>query len=176
MNHKTGEKTTLMAYEKKYIDGLDPIMIIGDDRWIYHIGFSKNTLEAMALIEKDLGCRINLGMSKATQKGAEELEEYTQGKRKVFDLPLYIKGTDFQKRVWQALLSIPYGKTWSYKQLAQAAGSPKGYRAAGSANGANNFTIVIPCHRVIAHNGSLGGYGGGLENKKALLALEKRYA
>ena len=106
------------------------------------------------------------------QKASQQLAEYLHGERKVFDLPLDPDGTDFQKRVWNMLLTIPYGKTLSYAQMAEKLGNPKVIRAAASANGKNPISIVIPCHRVIGSDGSLVGYGGGLENKKFLLELE----
>ena len=101
-----------------------------------------------------------------------QLTEYFSGERKHFDLPLEIKGTEFQKRVWNELLKIPYGRTISYKELAVRLGDEKVIRAAASANGANPLPIVIPCHRVIGSNGSLIGYGRGLEIKEKLLVLE----
>ena len=101
-----------------------------------------------------------------------QLEEYFAGTRKEFDLPLAPKGTPFQMRVWEALRTIPYGTTWTYKQLAEAADSPKGYRAAGLANNRNPISIIVPCHRVIGSNGALVGFGGGLDAKKILLDLE----
>lgn len=102
-----------------------------------------------------------------------QITEYLKGERKVFDLPLRMKGTDFQKWVWTALLDIPYGETRSYKQIAVAIGNPKGMRAVGMANNRNPLLIVVPCHRVIGANGSLVGYGEGLEMKEFLLRLEK---
>lgn len=102
-----------------------------------------------------------------------QLLEYLDGKRTTFDLPLAPDGTDFQKKVWNMLLTIPYGKTLSYAQMAEKLGNPKVIRAAASANGKNPISIVIPCHRVIGSDGSLVGYGGGLENKRFLLNLEK---
>ena len=101
-----------------------------------------------------------------------QLKEYFSGERKHFDLPLEIEGTEFQKRVWDELLKIPYGKTISYKQLAVRLGDEKVIRAAASANGANPLAVVVPCHRVIGSDGSLIGYGGGLEIKEKLLVLE----
>jgi len=101
-----------------------------------------------------------------------QLKEYFSGERKNFDLPLEIEGTEFQKGVWNELLKIPYGKTISYKELAVRLGDEKVIRAAASANGANPLPIVIPCHRVIGSDGSLIGYGGGLEIKEKLLVLE----
>ncbi|QEY34806.1 methylated-DNA--[protein]-cysteine S-methyltransferase [Caproiciproducens galactitolivorans] len=102
-----------------------------------------------------------------------QLKEYFAGTRREFSLPLSPEGTEFQKRVWKCLLSIPYGETRSYKQIAEMAGCPRGYRAVGMANNRNPIPIFIPCHRVIGANGSLVGYGGGLDIKKKLLRLEQ---
>ena len=101
-----------------------------------------------------------------------QLNEYFSGERKHFDLPLEIKGTEFQKRVWNESSKIPYGRTINYKELAVRLGDEKVIRASASANGANPLPIVIPCHRVIGTDGSLIGYGGGLEIKEKLLILE----
>jgi methylated-DNA-[protein]-cysteine S-methyltransferase len=103
-----------------------------------------------------------------------QLDEYFAGKRLKFDLPLAPKGTDFQQTVWKHLQQIPYGTTISYGQLAKSVGNPKACRAVGSANGKNPVAIVIPCHRVIASGGGLGGYAYGLEVKKQLLVLENK--
>ena len=102
-----------------------------------------------------------------------QLLEYFEGKRTAFDLPLDLRGTPFQLEVWRALLAIPYGETRSYAEIARAVGRPAAVRAVGAANGANPIAIVVPCHRVIAADGSLGGYGGGLELKARLLAMER---
>ena len=102
----------------------------------------------------------------------EQLQSYFRGKRKKFELPMVLEGTDFQKRVWTALQKIPYGETISYKKLAETVGNPKAVRAVGAANGANPIPIIIPCHRVIGNDGSLTGFGGGLPLKKQLLELE----
>ena len=101
-----------------------------------------------------------------------QLKEYFSGDRKQFDLLLEIEGTEFQKKVWNELLKIPYGRAISYKELAARLGDEKVIRAAASANGANPLPVVIPCHRVIGSDGSLIGYGGGLEIKEKLLILE----
>jgi O-6-methylguanine DNA methyltransferase len=101
-----------------------------------------------------------------------QLDEYFAGKRREFHLPLSPQGTDFQQKVWKQLQTIPYGQTISYAQLAQAVDKPKACRAAGSANGKNPISIIIPCHRVIASDGSLGGYASGVQAKKQLLDLE----
>jgi methylated-DNA-[protein]-cysteine S-methyltransferase len=102
-----------------------------------------------------------------------QLQEYFDGLRREFTLPLDPRGTDFQLRVWRALQSIPYGKTSSYGELARALGMPHASRAVGAANGANPLPIVIPCHRVLGSTGKLVGYGGGLPMKKRLLELER---
>lgn len=102
-----------------------------------------------------------------------QLQQYLRGKRQNFDLPLDTSlGTPFQQKVWQALLGINHGETISYKTLAERVNSPKGYRAVANANGKNPLSIIIPCHRVIASDGKLGGYTGGLNKKECLLALE----
>jgi methylated-DNA-[protein]-cysteine S-methyltransferase len=101
-----------------------------------------------------------------------QLSEYFVGKRTCFDLPLDLNGTEFQKKVWQALREIPFGTTKSYLDLARAIGSPTASRAVGAANGKNPLSIVVPCHRVVGTDGTLTGFAGGLETKAALLALE----
>ncbi len=101
-----------------------------------------------------------------------QLTAYFSGKLRQFHLPLLAKGTVFQERVWAALLDIPYGTTMSYRQLAERTGSPRAFRAVGNANGKNPLPILIPCHRVIARGGGLGGYSCGLPRKQALLLLE----
>jgi methylated-DNA-[protein]-cysteine S-methyltransferase len=102
-----------------------------------------------------------------------QIHEYFTGRRQVFTVDLIFAGTDFQKKVWHALLSIPYGQVASYGQIAAAVGNPKACRAVGSANGKNPIGIIVPCHRVIGSNGTLTGYGGGLWRKEWLLAHEK---
>ena len=103
---------------------------------------------------------------------ARQLDEYFARKRTRFDLPLAPEGTAFQRQVWQALLEIPFGQTMSYGELARRIGQPAAVRAVGAANGHNPIAIVIPCHRVIGSTGRLVGFGGGLETKRFLLALE----
>ncbi|MEU8139145.1 methylated-DNA--[protein]-cysteine S-methyltransferase [Streptodolium elevatio] len=102
-----------------------------------------------------------------------QLEEYFGGERREFDLRLAPRGTDFQRRVWRELTTIPYGRTTSYGAMADALGSPTASRAVGAANGRNPISIIVPCHRVIASTGALTGYAGGLDKKQQLLALER---
>jgi O-6-methylguanine DNA methyltransferase len=118
------------------------------------------------------GAKLETGF--APNKAAiQQILEYLDGKRSEFELPLDLRGTDFHRRVWAALLEIPYGQTRSYGDITRAIGAPPGAaRAVGTANGSNPCAIVVPCHRVIASGGKLGGYGGGLPLKRRLLALE----
>ncbi|MEI6622514.1 MAG: methylated-DNA--[protein]-cysteine S-methyltransferase [Actinomycetes bacterium] len=110
--------------------------------------------------------------SDALAQARGQLEQYFAGERSAFDLELAVTGTDFQRRVWRALCDIPFGRTISYRQLAEAIGQPGAGRAVGSANSRNRIAVIIPCHRVIASSGSPGGYSGGLDRKQTLLQLE----
>ncbi|HEX5268685.1 MAG TPA: methylated-DNA--[protein]-cysteine S-methyltransferase [Acidimicrobiales bacterium] len=103
-----------------------------------------------------------------------QLDAYFSGRMKDFDVPLRMQGTEFQRRVWEGLTRIPYGETWSYAQLAGKVGNPKACRAVGLANGRNPVAVIVPCHRVIGANGTLTGYGGGLDRKRWLLDHETR--
>jgi methylated-DNA-[protein]-cysteine S-methyltransferase len=105
-------------------------------------------------------------------ESVRQLNQYFEGIRREFDLPLRMAGTAFQQRVWRELTEIPYGTTWSYGELAKRIGKPSASRAVGLANGRNPISILVPCHRVIGADGSLTGYGGGLERKRWLLAHE----
>jgi len=142
----------------------------------------ETVLGDVTLVEED-GALLAISL-KSIQEGTElettiikeahrQITEYLKGERKVFDLPIRLRGTDFQQQVWTALLDIPYGETRSYKQIAETIGNPKGMRAVGMANNRNPLLIVVPCHRVIGANGSMVGYGEGVEMKEFLLRLEK---
>ncbi len=109
----------------------------------------------------------------ALEPYVRELDEYFDGQRREFSLPLDLRGTDFQLKCWRSLLDIPYGETRTYREIAEAIGRPRAFRAVGMSNNRNPIAIVVPCHRVIASDGSLCGYGGGLETKSKLLQLEK---
>lgn len=146
---------------------------------VYHSPFGDMELD----YEEDALTALKMAKKKAVGEAPEglalavfqELDEYFQGKRKTFDIPLRTHGTPFQEKVWAALRAIPYGEVRSYKEVAEAIGHPKAYRAVGMANNANPIFIIVPCHRVIGSDGSLTGYGGGLPMKKALLSLEKKH-
>jgi AraC family transcriptional regulator of adaptative response/methylated-DNA-[protein]-cysteine methyltransferase len=135
----------------------------------------KDRLEKqLARVEKLFCCKAESGNNPHLERLETELDAYFSGKRQVFDVPLHIKGTDFQQQAWQALLHIPYGETRSYQQQAEAINNPKAVRAVASANHHNKIAIIIPCHRVIAKNGSMAGYGGEIWRKEFLIELERQ--
>ena len=109
------------------------------------------------------------------RKVLAQMERYLKGDLKRFDCPLDLRGTSFQKKVWSKLATIPYGQTRSYKEIAEAIGHPKAFRAVGNANGSNPIPLILPCHRVIESNGGLGGFGHGIKVKKELLDFEKSH-
>lgn len=111
--------------------------------------------------------------SEVLRQTRTQLDQYIMGERREFDLPLAMLGSPFQKQVWQALVTVPYGATVSYQDIGEKMGNPKAVRAIGTANGANAIAIIVPCHRIIGRDGSLVGYGGGLALKKKLLNLEQ---
>jgi methylated-DNA-[protein]-cysteine S-methyltransferase len=151
-----------------YCDGLMGTMLLAaDERGLRSINFaaSKRAERPLADWREDSAFFLET---------IRQLRAYFGGELREFDLPLAPEGTEFQLRVWKSLRDIPYGETMSYGQLATRLGNPKASRAVGLANGSNPIPIIIPCHRVIGSDGSLVGYGGGLENKKILLALESR--
>ena len=123
-------------------------------------------------IEKYLKATSKTETTSVLEETKRQLDEYFAGKRKAFDIQLCLVGTDFQHKVWNALRSIPYGSTRSYKDIAQCIGKPKAVRAVAGAIGANAISILIPCHRVIGSDHSLTGYAGGLEAKRRLLGME----
>lgn len=142
------------------------LFITIDEKWIRNISYDEpknwELLEG-TIIEKELFQALTI-----------QLDDYFEGKREHFDLPVLLKGIDFQQKVWQALSEIPYGVVVSYKDIAISAGSPKAVQAVGQANRANPIPIIIPCHRCVKSNGELGGYNGAdVDKKQYLLALEK---
>jgi len=133
------------------------------DQFITYVHFGEVRRPDRTIIETDL-----------LKRAGQQLKEYFEGTRLNFDLPLKMEGTEFQIKVWNALLQIPFGQTRSYKQIAEAVGNPLGSRAIGNANNKNKISIIVPCHRVIGANGKLVGYEGGLDIKEKLLNLEKK--
>ena len=142
-----------------YASPLGDLMILASEKGVTHLFFSKE--ERKEEIPTSL-----------TDQCITELEEYFSRGRKFFTVELDLQGSDFQKRVWAELLTIPFGKTISYEALAIRIGDIKAVRAVGLANGQNPIAIIVPCHRVIGKNGDLTGYGGGIENKEWLLYYE----
>lgn len=151
-----------MKNEYDYESPIGVLRITDDGQGITSIGFNFGNWEPLV-------CPIKSTLITQT---IMELEEYFQGVRKVFTVPLNPKGTDFQKKVWQALQDIPYGQTCSYKDVAKAVGNDKASRAIGMANNKNPIPIIVPCHRVIGSGGKLVGYAGGLDVKRMLLQIE----
>ncbi len=124
--------------------------------------------------EATLGERVSVEDDAVLRSAASQLTAYFEGQLTSFDLPIGLEGTGFQRTVWAGLQDIPYGETISYGELARRIGQPSASRAVGLANGRNPVSIVVPCHRVVGSDGSLTGYGGGLDRKRFLLALEQR--
>ena len=142
------------------------------DTYAGKIGIAEEAGAITDIVFKTIDCPVE--ETELIRETKRQLDEYFAGKRKDFDVPTRLNGTEFQKRVWLALRDIPYGKTASYKDIAAAVGCPKGYRAVGMANNRNPISIIYPCHRVVGSDGSLTGYGGGLDVKSKLLELERR--
>ena len=154
---------------------LGPLLAVADDEAIRALEFVKSAgaapqLEAM---QAALGRRLERGTPPLLESLRTQLAEYFAGTRRAFDVPLRFAGTPFQERVWNRLLAIPYGEVRSYLDLARDLGDPKAVRAVGGANGSNPISILVPCHRVIGADGSIVGYGGGLDRKAWLLAHER---
>jgi methylated-DNA-[protein]-cysteine S-methyltransferase len=139
---------------------------------------SRHGVSSVEFVDKSSGATVDKGPSSDDGAGAliakavAQLEEYFARTRTSFDLALELNGTPFQRAVWDCVRQVPYGRTISYRALADAAGRPAAIRAAGAANGANPLSILIPCHRIVGSNGSLTGYAGGLDRKRYLLDLE----
>lgn len=158
-----------MKFYYRYQSPVGVLRIVADENAITEIHLEKDGVNELKrkLSTDEVEEKTPLITETVTQ-----LEEYFAGTRKRFNLPLAPEGTDFQKRDWAALQDIPYGETRTYKDIAEAIGCPKGFRAVGLANNRNPIIIVIPCHRVIGADGKLVGYGGGLDAKEHLLKLE----
>lgn len=137
----------------------------------WHVGPEHNN-RVNGRLCRMLGAEFEAGGSPVIDEAKIQLDEYFAGALREFDVPLLFAGTDFQRRVWAALLTIPYGQTISYGEMARQIGMPTAVRAVANANGANAISIFVPCHRVIGSNGALTGYAGGLEAKEFLLKLE----
>ncbi|MGH8212275.1 MAG: methylated-DNA--[protein]-cysteine S-methyltransferase [Rhodanobacteraceae bacterium] len=158
-----------MAFFEHIDSPIGPLLLVADEHGLTYVGLPRRG-DAQEPPEE---ARHKPAKLRNAQK---QFEEYFAGTRHVFELPLHPHGTPFQLEVWGALLSIPYGETTSYAQIARRIRRPNAVRAVGAANGANPLSIIVPCHRVIGADGDLTGYGGGLPAKRWLLAHERRFA
>jgi methylated-DNA-[protein]-cysteine S-methyltransferase len=148
-----------MTFSTKFSSSVGPLTLEGDDVALTRVGFG----EAGA----------PQGDAKAVAVAAIQLEQYFAGERREFELDLELEGTPFERRVWDEVKAIPYGETATYAEIAERIGRPGACRAVGRANGRNPVAVIVPCHRVIGSDGSLTGYAGGMEMKRALLELEE---
>ena len=150
----------------KIASPIGPLYLVASPKGLRGVGWKKQS----AQLKKSLNRSFT--QEKILDDARIQLTEYFGGKRKRFDIPFDLEGTKFQKQVWDGLSKIPFGKTVAYKDIARGIKNPKAVRAVGSANGKNPVCVMIPCHRVIAADGSIGGYAGGIGVKQKLLKLE----
>jgi len=152
-----------------------PLLAGATESALVLLEFSERSIlqQQLASIRRRFNTAIRQGTNRWLDALQQQLGEYFSQGRRQFELPLEYPGTPFQERVWSKLLTIPYGQTWSYLEMARSLGDIRATRAVGTANGMNRIAIIIPCHRVINANGKLGGYGGGLWRKQLLLDLER---
>lgn len=164
-----GRETTV-GFEYKWMDSpVGKLRLVASEKGLVAVFFFAS--KRQSALEKDLTLNNTNSFLVATE---HELNEYFAGERQEFSVPLDMRGTDFQKSVWDELREIPFGETRSYGHIAQKLGKPAATRAVGAANGQNPIPIIVPCHRVIGSSGKLTGFGGGLHNKALLLELEKK--
>jgi methylated-DNA-[protein]-cysteine S-methyltransferase len=163
-----------MAYFDVIDSPLGPVFIGGSDEGIHRIDFLRDGRDEAHFIDRleaDAGEPAAHDEARA-REAAIQLREYFDGARESFDLPLALRGTEFQRAVWDALLGIPYGHTSTYGAVARRLGRPAASRAVGASVGRNPVAVVVPCHRVLGSSGALTGYAGGLDRKRGLLSLE----
>lgn len=167
-----------MLYSSTMTSAVGPLFLAASERGLVALEFDRRLPGQQTIRPNPRDLRIEHATLKFEESASRmrpylcELEEYFAGERRQFSFPLDLRGTDFQLACWHALIAIPYGETRTYADIARAVGRPQGFRAVGMANNRNPIAIVVPCHRVIASDGTLCGYGGGLDVKKKLLALE----
>ena len=156
---------------------LGPMIAIADDNKLYVLEFinRQNIEKELKKLQTDSKALITPGKTKPLIMIQQEVDSYFSGTLQRFTTPLHMIGTNFQKKAWELLCTIPYGQTRSYQEQAQAIGNPKAFRAVANANGKNQLALIVPCHRIINNNGKLGGYGAGLERKAWLLKHENRF-
>ncbi len=157
------------SVQYKISSPIGPLYLVASAKGLQGIYWSKQTVKLL----KSFGRARP--QEKILQDASVQLTEYFAGRRKSFDIPFDLQGTPFQRKVWQELSRIPFGQTLSYKDVAQRINHPKAMRAVGSANGKNPLCVIIPCHRVVAADGSIGGYAGGIAVKRRLLGWEGKH-
>lgn len=164
-----------ILFSKKIDSPLGPMLAVADEQALYFVEFEgcKGFDRLLDSVQKAAGTTIEPRSNALLDSFEIEVKNYFDKTKRSFETPLKLIGTPFQVEVWEALRKIPYGKTCSYSDLANAVGRPSAFRAVAQANGRNRFAVVIPCHRVVNADGSLGGYGGGISKKKWLLSHEK---
>ncbi len=167
-------RATTQVLVTRVLTPLGPLVAGATDEGICLLEFADRPMLETQIkrLRRYMDCAVTPGENEHIGRIQQELDEYFDGKRTEFSVPLVVPGTDFQRRVWQALQDIPYGETRAYEDIARAIDNPKAVRAVGRANGDNRIPIVIPCHRVVRADGTLGGYGGELWRKRFLLELE----
>jgi methylated-DNA-[protein]-cysteine S-methyltransferase len=151
-----------MTFSTQLSTPVGPLTLEGDDNFLTRLGFGSPDSPQ--------------GDARAVGAAAIQLEQYFAGERTEFDLDVDLQGTPFERRVWAEVRAIPFGETATYAEIARRVGSPSACRAVGRANGRNPIAVIVPCHRVVGSDGSLTGYAGGIEMKRALLDLEHRYS
>ncbi|MES2217316.1 MAG: methylated-DNA--[protein]-cysteine S-methyltransferase [Pseudomonadota bacterium] len=155
----------MRKFQLKIATKIGPLYLVGTAQALHGVFWKKQNME---MVSAEHALETNL-----LKTAEQQLIEYLDGKRKTFTLPLQAEGTPFQQRVWKELMKIPYGQTRAYKDIATAIENAKACRAVGTANGQNPLSIIVPCHRVIAADGTLGGYAGSVPIKKMLLDIEQ---
>lgn len=171
---RSSEKSVILI--NRLTTPLGPMFVCATEKGICLLEFTERKMLETEFrdLQRLLKAEILIGENAHGKQLKKELTEYFEGKRQHFEVPLHTPGTDFQNQVWQALLQVPYGQTASYQAQAGKIGNPKAVRAVASANGSNRIAIVVPCHRIIAKDGNLTGYAGGLERKKWLIDFERK--
>jgi O-6-methylguanine DNA methyltransferase len=167
--------TAGLLYVRAVESPIGALLLAASESGLCGLEFGAEDQQAQSIqawAERHMGPVKLAGGHPLLDEAAHQLEQYFGGKRREFELPLDLRGTEFQMKVWRALTKIPFGQTRSYKEIAEAVGSPKAVRAVGGANNRNPISIIVPCHRVIGSDGALVGYGGGLDIKTSLLKLE----
>ena len=162
---------------KTYYDSpLGPIILIANRGHLVYCNWDlPECFSKLKSVESNLDNQISLLDSIIINETARQLDQYFSGDRKEFDIPLSFIGTEFRRQIWAHLLQIKYGEVVAYRELAEIAGNPKGFRAVAGACGHNPISIIVPCHRVVNLDGTIGGYTGGIEKKISLLNLERRF-